>query len=132
MTQFCVKFQKANFYPFLDPFFPLFWENDILKFGHPRKFMSAKCLNIGHPRKFMSAKCKDFAVRPNRETFCPRKFLPLKYIEIGCNPYGLRQVPSAVDCPSSTRTYFMDGPYFWCNFFFVLRSLRRFFLPIGG
>ena len=48
--------------------------------GSPRKFIPAKFITRRHPRKFIPAKCKYFAVFLNRESFFPRKFLPLNYI----------------------------------------------------
>lgn len=45
---------------------------------HKRKFFFVKVLQTRHSRKFMSTKCKDFALQADRESFCPRMFLPLK------------------------------------------------------
>ena len=51
---------------------------EFSKIHYPRKFLPAKYPKIVRTRKFLPAKCKNFAVGPNRESFFPRKFLPLK------------------------------------------------------
>ena len=64
---------------FLLRFLPFFIPVKSFESGSPRKFIPAKFFIRRHPRKFIPAKCKYFAVFLNRESFFPRKFLPLKY-----------------------------------------------------
>ena len=61
-------------------FSPFFIPGKSFESGSPRKFIPAKFFIRRHPRKFIPTKCKYFAVFLNRESFFPRKFLPLKYI----------------------------------------------------
>ena len=63
--------------------FALFAKVYVAKFSelsHSRKFLFTKFSYECHSRKFMFAKCKNFAKKSVRESFCLRKFLPLKYI----------------------------------------------------
>ena len=46
---------------------------------HSRKFILAKYADIVHSRKFILAKWSNFANGLIRESFSPRKFLPLNY-----------------------------------------------------
>ena len=62
-------------------FSPFFIPVKSFESGSARKFIPAKFFIRRHPRKFIPAKCKYFAVFLNRESFFPRKFLPLKYLK---------------------------------------------------
>ena len=53
-----------------------------LTFSDSRKFMFAKSFTSINSRKFMFTKRENFANFSIRESFCSRKFLPLKYLYV--------------------------------------------------
>ena len=70
--------KKIKWQRYLKFFFLLFNFN-ILKTSHPWKFIS-EFFKTGQPRKFMSVKVFETHHQQNRENFCPRKLLHLKYV----------------------------------------------------
>ena len=72
-----------NNYSYMKISFLLFNFN-ILRTGHPRKFIFVKCFKTGHLRKFVFAKCNNIAVWREGESYCERQLWTTKIVLTKC------------------------------------------------